>query len=135
MDYYYKIPNEILNIIMWEYWVDLYKSKVIVNINNFKEKYDSMNYFLQLNFFPNKLDDLSLICLYKKYNSFLLIISMDKGLILLSKKLFPVTKYLFDKQSDCFTWNNSLEMIAKYCILIGNPYDRWVTYHRFSKLK
>tara|TARA_B100000424_G_scaffold89018_1_gene66614 strand:+ start:4224 stop:4631 length:408 start_codon:yes stop_codon:yes gene_type:complete len=135
MDYFYKIPNELLNQILWEYWYDMYKTKVVISINNFKENFETINMFLHKNFLPNKQKDLHYVSFYKKMNTFLLSVSMEKGLILLSKKLFPITKYLFDKKNECFKWNNNLEMIAKYCILIGNPCDRWKTYYRFSKLK
>lgn len=131
-----KLPIELINIIMNQYWMDIYKNNVdSINstINDINQIINFINKFVIRD--SNRIySNTHLHYYYKKYNKKLYEIIKDKGKLLILKNI-TLIKYDFNNlETDNFY--KELEPKIKYFAILSicmSNIQKYVIYHSFKK--
>lgn len=130
------LPNEILDIILKDYWYDYFKQTVINELKDYTTRFDHLHDFMLNHFYKcrSQIYDKQLLHYYKIHNNFLKKISENKAISLFLLNNYPSIKNIIRSEylTACYNdVNNDLKYICVYAVINGNPYMSYYNKQRF----
>ena len=133
------LPDEILDIILKEYWYDYFKRTVIEELNEHIVKVQTMKYFMINHYYKcsNTVYDKQMLFYYKEHNKYLNDVCNNKALSLFLFNKHPsirhvlCSKYIKQCYSDV---RDDLKYICVYAVTNGNPYMSYYNKQRFINM-
>lgn len=130
------LPDEILDIILKEYWYDFFKRSVINELHNYRDEFKHLRLFMMNHFYKCRsgVYDKQLLYYYKNLNKFLKFIANNKPLSLFLLNIYPDIRHILKNQylNACYNdIDEDLKYICLYAVVNGNPYMSYYNKQRF----
>ena len=133
------LPDEILDIILKEYWYDFFKRSVITELHEYRDKFKQLKMFMINHFYECRSDtyDKQLLYYYKNQNKFLKFIVNNKSLSLFLLNVYPDIRHILKSEylKACYNdIHDDLKYICLYAVVNGNPYMSYYNKQRFINM-
>ena len=130
------LPDEILDIILKEYWYDYFKRSVIDELHQYSDQFYKPRLFMINHFYKCKsvIYDKQLLCYYKDLNKFLELVAKNKTISLFLLNIYPDIRHVLKSKylESCYNdIDDSLKYICIYAVVNGNPYMSYYNKQRF----
>ena len=118
-NFYKKDLEKFLDIILKEYWYDVFKRSIITELHEYKDQFKRLRLFMINHFYKCRSNsyDKQLLYYYKNQNKFLKFISNNKALSLFLLNLYPDIRHILKSEylKACY---KLFEIVKAFCCLV-----------------
>jgi hypothetical protein len=131
MNYFKKLPVEVENTIWNLYWMDVYKTNVITQINRIKVLVQDLDKNINLNNILRFTNENKKLDFLQKYNQIIQELNKDKGTIKLSLIFNKNLYYAFNCNDNIYLQYKHLRPVTNY-LMVKSGIMRYSAYHSIS---